>query len=73
MALQRLLEDQGVDVKGMNTDKMHDKLCELEDFSNQTLLEELVLSKGHTCLYLLKYHCELNQTEISAMRSCKTM
>ena len=28
-----------------------------------TLLEELVRSKGHVCLYLPKYHCELNPIE----------
>ena len=37
---------------------------EFEDFSTQiTLLEELVHTKGHICLYLPKYHCEMNPME----------
>lgn len=37
---------------------------EFPDFANQpTILEELVQSRGHICLYLPKYHCELNPIE----------
>lgn len=62
--MKLVLQERGVDVKGMNAEKMREKLCEFEDFSNQTtLLEELVRSKGHICLYLPKYHCELNPIE----------
>ena len=40
------------------------KLSKFEDFSCQmTLLEGLVCSKGYVCLYLPKYHCELNPIE----------
>ena len=37
---------------------------EFADFCSQhTILEELVHSRGHICLYLPKYHCELNPIE----------
>ena len=63
--MKLVLQDRGVDVKGLNAEKMRKKLSEFEDFSRQmTLLEEPVHSKGHICLYLLNYHCELNPTEI---------
>ena len=48
----------------MTADKMRQKLNEFPDFANQpTILEELVRSRGHICLYLPKYHCELNPIE----------
>ena len=62
--MKLVLQERGVDVKGLNADKMRAKLSEFEDFSNQkTLLEELVHTKGHNCLYLPKYHCEMNPIE----------
>ena len=64
--MKLVLQERGVDVtvKGFNADKMREKLGEFEDFSTQTtILEELVHSKGHICLYLPKYHCELNPIE----------
>ena len=62
--MKLVLQERGVDVKGMNADKMRQKLNEFPDFANQpTILEELVRSRGHICLYLPKYHCELNPIE----------
>ena len=40
---------------------MRERLNQFDDFTSQvTILEEFVRSKGHICLYLPKYHCELN-------------
>ena len=62
--MKQVLQERGVDVKGLNAAKMREKLSEFEDFSSQTtILEELVRSQGHICSYLPKYHCELNPIE----------
>ena len=62
--MKLVLQERGVDMKGLNAEKMHEKLSEFENFSCQmTLLEELVRSQGHVCLYLPKYHCELDPIE----------
>ena len=57
------LKERGIDVNGLNVDRMREKLSEFEDFSNQTTLLELAHTKGHICLYLPQYHCELNPIE----------
>ena len=36
----------------------------MQDFKNQsTILEEEVKGRGHQCVYLPKFHCELNPIE----------
>ena len=53
--MKLVLQEWGVEVKGLNAGKRREKLLEFEDFSSQkTLLEELVDMKGHICLYLPK-------------------
>lgn len=48
----------------MNAAKMREKLNTYSDFSTQkNILEELVESESHICLYFPKYHCELNPIE----------
>ena len=62
--MKLVLQERGIDVKGMNAEKMRQKFNEFTDFTNQpTILEELVQRRGHICLYLPKYHCELNPIE----------
>ena len=52
-----VLQERGVDVKGLNAEKMRERLNQFDDFASQvTILEELLL-------YLPKYHCELNPIE----------
>ena len=49
---------------GMVADKMKEKLQTFEDFATQkSLLEELVESRGHLCMFIPKFHCELNPIE----------
>ena len=52
--MKLVLQERGVDVTGLNAEKMREKLSEFEDFSRQTT---------YNCLYLPKYHCELNPIE----------
>ena len=62
--MKLVLQKRGVDVKGMNADKMRQKLNAFPDFANQpTILEKLVRKRGHIYLYLPKYHLELNPIE----------
>ncbi|KAJ3780539.1 hypothetical protein GGU10DRAFT_235507, partial [Lentinula aff. detonsa] len=40
-------------------------LSQQDDFVNQpSMLEELIMQKGHYCLFLLKFHWELNPIEM---------
>ena len=49
--MKLVLQERGVDVKGLNAEKMREKLSEFEDFSCQmTLLEELV--RSHMFVYI---------------------
>ena len=60
--MKMVLQERGVDVKGMNAEKMREKLNTYLDFSTQkNILEELVEREGH--VYFPKYHCELNPIE----------
>ena len=48
----------------MKVDDMHTVLSFHDDFRNeQTLVERLISDKGRKCLYLPKFHCELNPIE----------
>ena len=62
--MRLVLQERGVDVKGMTADKMREILTSHVDFSSQmTIVEEVVHDQGHICLFLPKYHCELNPIE----------
>ena len=62
--LRIVLEERGVNTCGMNAKKMREILATHEDFSSQkTILEELVESQSHICLFLPRFHCELNPIE----------
>jgi len=40
-------------------------LSQQEDFSNQpSMLETLIKAAGHECIFLPKFHCELNPIEM---------
>jgi hypothetical protein len=75
--LQLVLEERGFDVKKMrakcspvcpweNTNCcMARLLSRQEDFENQpSMLETLIKGAGHECLFLPKFHCELNPIEM---------
>lgn len=59
--MKRVLMERGVDIKGMNASKMREELAKFSDFCNY--LEEAVKERGHLCLFLPCFHCELNPIE----------
>lgn len=75
--LQQVLEERGFDVSHMRAKCQ--PVCPFEnenccmarllshqgDFANQIPeLEQVIVSKGHLCLFLPKFHCELNPIEM---------
>ena len=62
--LKIVLEERGVDTRGMNADKLREELNTFEDFKNKvTILQERVEGRGHLCLFFPQFHCELNAIE----------
>ena len=62
--LKIVLQERGIDVSGMNGQKMREELSKFDDFKNpKTLVEEKVENRGHLCNFFPKFHCELNAIE----------
>ena len=62
--LKTVLEERNVNTSGMNKADMIKVLENMHDFKVQkTRVEELISGHGHRCLFLPKYHCELNPIE----------
>lgn len=85
--LQQVLEERGFDTTGIRTkcapicpfendscclSRILSKQC---DFLDQiSMLEELVTKAGHLCLFLPKFHCELNPIEmVCAVNSLQSL
>jgi hypothetical protein len=75
--LQQTLEERGFNVRGMrakcspvcpfenNDCCMARLLSKQDDFQNQiSLLEQNIRARGHICVFLPKFHCELNPIEM---------
>ncbi|KAF9510740.1 hypothetical protein BS47DRAFT_1487299 [Hydnum rufescens UP504] len=75
--LQAMLEERGFDMKGMRAKCTpicpfeNDRCCmacllsRQDDFVNQiSMLEAAIINRGHLCLFLPKFHCELNPIEM---------
>ena len=60
-----MLEQRGVNTRGMNAERMREILGSHSDFKNEKSRIErfLVEEKGHIVYFLPKYHCELNPIE----------
>ena len=59
-----ILEERGIDTRGMKAKDMRELLKSFPDFKRQsTLLETYIQQRGHICIYYPKYHCELNPIE----------
>ena len=60
-----ILEERGIDTKGMNGDQMREILGSHEDFKNEKSLIERYLGeeKKHIVYFLPKFHPELNPIE----------
>ena len=80
--LQQVLEERGFNVKKMRAKCqpvcpfesqnccMARLLSQQDDFINQpSMLEELITSLGHECIFLPKFHCELNPIEMVSSNS----
>ncbi len=78
--LQHILEERGFTVNHLrakcspvcpieNTDCcMAHLLSQQDDFKNQpSMLETLITEKGHVCIFLPKFHCELNPIEMVSL------
>ena len=56
--------ERGVDVRGMKAEDMRKALKEMHDFKyEKTKVEAAISAIGHRCIFLPKYHCELNPIE----------
>ena len=75
--LKRVLEEQGFKVHNLhakcspvcpidnNNCCMARLLSQQDDFKNQpSMLEEFIKARGHECIFLPKFHCELNPIEM---------
>ena len=80
--LQSVLEERGFNVHGLRAKCspvcqfestgccMARLLSQQDDFRNQiSMLEQLIRDAGHECIFLPKFHCELNPIEM--VRSCQ--
>ena len=62
--MRKVLEEQGVNVTGMKADDMRKTLKSMHDFKyEKKKVEKLVTDRGHHCIFIPKYHCELNPIE----------
>ena len=62
--MKLVLEERGVNTTGMNADKMRQALNTFDDFKNKiTILEQHIHDRGHICVFIPKFHCELNAIE----------
>ena len=58
--MKLILDKRGV----VNTNEMRKVLSEMDDFKNETCrIEHFLNGKGHICLFLPKFHPELNPIE----------
>ena len=62
--MKMVLEERGVSTAGKNADWMRQKLASHPDFKNKkNMVERLLVEKGHICVFLPKFHPELNPIE----------
>ena len=66
--MKAVLEERGINTERMKADDMRTVLSFHDDFANEktnekTIVKKLITDKDHKCLYLPKFHCELNPIE----------
>ena len=62
--MKMVLEERGVSTAGKNADWMRKELASHPDFKNEkNMVERLLVEKGHICVFLPKFHPELNPIE----------
>ena len=58
------LKERGRYRNGMNLDEMRAEISGHPDFKNEkTKIEHFLNGKGYGCIFLPKFHCELNSIE----------
>jgi len=58
--MRTVLNEREVDTREMVADKMRETLGEMNDFKNEkSLIEHLLIRKGHIPVFLPKFHPEL--------------
>ena len=59
-----VLEERGYDIKGMKLEETRAILADHDDFKNEKCCVDTFLrNSGHTCVFIPKFHCELNPIE----------
>lgn len=62
--MKRVLEEREVNTDRMKADQMREELRKFEDFSGGVpIVEEMITERGHICLFIPRFHCELNPIE----------
>jgi len=62
--MKRVLEERGVNTKGMKAERMREVLGEMSDFKyEKTKVERLVAPCAHRAIFIPKFHCESNPIE----------
>ena len=62
--MRQVLRERDVDVSGMNGDQMRATLAAMDDFKNEkSLVQHLLIERGHIPAFLPKFHPELNPIE----------
>ena len=58
--MRMVLNERGVDTTGIVADKMRETLAAMDDFKNKkSLIDHLLIRKGHISVFLPKLHLEL--------------
>ena len=59
-----VLQERGYDTRKMLLEEMQNILAEHDDFKNEKCrVDTFLTSCGHTCVFIPKFHCELNPIE----------
>ena len=62
--MKTILIERRIDVRGMKLEDMRKELASHSDFRDeQPEIANFLKRKGHACLFLPKFHCELNPIE----------
>lgn len=63
--MRTVLEERGVNTAKMKANEMREELKKFDDFSSDgvPIVEEVILERGHMCLFIPRFHCELNPIE----------
>ena len=59
--MKAVLGERGIDVSRLTEKRMREILSEMDDFKfERGFVEQTLKARGHQCIFLPKYHCELN-------------